>query len=188
MIRHEALSKATRRVQAPTSLAMGETVPAKLAVVLAPTPAAAAARSLSERDLAGQLQDRDALRDKLHSALKRVLAHGARRSTPGPLGARWEHWAPLATHGEGLELAATALADLLFGDVPTRVRRAHRSGRLLANPKGTTRCDPWRVAASSAAYRCRRSFECTALSSARPQGPCSGASAAKWGSRESSAA
>jgi hypothetical protein len=136
LVRDQALGKAARRVQAATPLATDASVPDKLAALLSPQPATTRARDFPRQPAGPADAAQEHLRAELLPKLQRAITHGARRSAPGPLGARWEHWATLTGDQVAVELAAGVLADLVLGKAPLHVLRAHRSARLLAKPKG----------------------------------------------------
>ena len=63
---------------------------------------------------------------RLEAAIMKKLRRPRRRSLPGLLGGRPEHWKPLELVDGGIEMAAHVIARLALGRVPAETLEAHR--------------------------------------------------------------
>ena len=92
--------------------------------------------------------------------MKAILAH-PRHSGTGPASARFEHWASLEYHPEGLEAAGCVLTRLLAGEAPAAAVAAHLSATVVALPKRAGGVRP--VACGSVLRRLAARGACLAL-------------------------
>ena len=65
----------------------------------------------------------------------RSIRRPARRTAPGPMGSRPEHWEVLTATHDGVERFASLVVDLALGQVPRGVVRGHSRGEVIAIAK-----------------------------------------------------
>jgi hypothetical protein len=69
------------------------------------------------------------------SYVVRSVRRPARRTAPGPMGSRPEHWEVLTATSDGVERFANLVVDLALGQVPRGVVRGHSHGEVIAIEK-----------------------------------------------------
>ena len=74
-------------------------------------------------------------RDKLAKAVQTQICRHPRLSSPGPSGARFEHWGTLRYNGVGLEAAGHVLTSIALGEASQDAMEAFLGGRLIALSK-----------------------------------------------------
>ena len=74
-------------------------------------------------------------RAQMAAHVARAVRRPARRTAPGPLGSRPEHWEVLTATCDGVERFSRLVVDLALGQVPRRVVRGHSRGEIIAIPK-----------------------------------------------------
>ena len=72
---------------------------------------------------------------RVPDAIARAIPRSPRRSGPGPLGSRFEHWHSLRLVPRGLSSAGVVLTRLLLGEAPEGAVAAHLGASLAALPK-----------------------------------------------------
>ena len=77
------------------------------------------------------------LRAQLVEAATIAIQRHPKRSSPGPNGSRFEHWAVLAADPGALKPGAELVVDFLLGDVPAEALQANLGARLMALRKPT---------------------------------------------------
>ena len=88
-------------------------------------------------------------RDKLAKAVQTQICRYPRLASPGPSGARFEHWGTLRYNEVGLEAAGHVLTSIALGEASQDAMEAFLGGRLIALSKRMGACGPLRVEASS---------------------------------------
>ena len=74
----------------------------------------------------------DARRALIVAYVERSVRRPARRTAPGPLGSRPEHWEVLKATHDGVHRFANLVVDLALGRVPRGVVRGHSRGEVIA--------------------------------------------------------
>ena len=117
------LSKAIGRARGASSFNSGPSTHGRLQSLF---PAA------SLPDLGAPVAVGEEFRQELLSAARQGLTKHPKRSSPGPSGARFEHWATLAADEDATSLGAELLVDFLLGHCPADALRANLGARLVA--------------------------------------------------------
>ena len=76
--------------------------------------------------------DGAARRALMKAHVVRSIRRPARRTAPGPMGSRPEHWEVLTATHDGVERFASLVVDLALGQVPRGVVRGHSRGEVIA--------------------------------------------------------
>jgi hypothetical protein len=77
----------------------------------------------------------DAFRSAVEDAVVAGLKQAPRKSSPGPLGARYEHYRPLLRHSSGSAALGVVVARLVLGELPASVHAAHLAAAVTPLPK-----------------------------------------------------